>query len=117
MGLQTFKIISKKNGQNRPLLIWVKLIICWDKIQDLEVVAPRIDSALQVTILLEFFKTRRDHLDMRRVTKEIILSNKKWEALMVVLSWLEEIPCNSQKESVLTRIPKALSPSKDPKAV
>lgn len=113
MGLQMFKIISKINGRNRPLLIWVKLIICWDKIQDLEVVAPRIDSALQVTILLEFFKTRRDLLDMRRVTKEIILSNKKWEALMVVLSWLEETPFNSQKESVLTRIPKALSPSKD----
>jgi hypothetical protein len=117
MGLQMFKIISKKNGQNRPLLIWVKLIICWDKIQDLEEVAPRIDSALQVTILLEFFKTRRDLLDMRRVTKEIILSNKKWEALMVVLSWLEEILFNSQKESVLTRIPKALLPSKDPKVV
>jgi hypothetical protein len=81
-------------------------------IRDLEEVASQIDSALQETILLEFFKTRRDLLDMKRITKEII-PFKKWEALKVDLSWLEETLFSSQKENVLTRIPRALSPSKD----
>lgn len=64
-------------------------------------------------ISLEFFKMRRDLLDMKKVTKEIILSTKNWESKRAALSWLEETPFNSQKESVLTRIPKALSQSKE----
>ena len=108
---QMFKMISIKNGRNKPLLTWERLIIYW--IQDLEVVASQIDSALQETISLEFFKMRRDLLDMKRVIKEVAHSSRNWEIQRMALSWLEETPFNSQKESVLTRIPKALSPSKD----
>lgn len=77
-------------------------------------VAFQIDLAEPlVMISLEFFKMRRDLLDMKKVTKEIIPSTKNWESKRAALSWLEETPFNSQKESVLTRIPKALSQSKE----
>ena len=110
MVLLMSKIISMINGKNRPLHIWERLIIYW--IRDLEVVASQIGSALQEKISLGFFRTRRDPLDMKRATKEIIRSIKKSETLRA-LSWLEETLFNSQKENVLTRILRALSPNKD----